>query len=183
MLRRWMYAVLVAGLGISLALVAVKPAAASTTGCTKGAYAGYCGTQVDQENPAMAWDVFRHAARVGQPLIAFPNSDTDQAVDWVALHPGTSSVDAAKMFIYAPGGRISNLCASEPSQHAPLVLRSCNGSAWQVFTAEEVGDTGLYEWVNAATGDVVSADGIRSHLTGIKPPSTPGPGVEWTLAT
>jgi hypothetical protein len=51
-----------------------------------------------------------------------------------------------------------------------------------VFTAKQVGGTKFYEWVNVATGDVVSADGIRSPLTGIKPPSKPGPGVEWTLA-
>jgi hypothetical protein len=30
----------------------------------------------------MSWDVFRQAAKVGQLLIAFPNSDTDKALDW-----------------------------------------------------------------------------------------------------
>ncbi len=123
MLRRCLYAVFVAGLSVGLALLGAKPSAASTPGCTAGAFQGYCGTQVDQENPAMAWDVFRQAAKVGQPLIAYPNSDSDQAVDFVALHPGTSSVGGAKMFIYAPGGRISNLCISEPSQGAALVQR------------------------------------------------------------
>jgi hypothetical protein len=116
------------------------------------------------DRPGVHADVLgrlHQAARVGQPLIAWPNSDTDRALDFVALHPGTSSVGGAKMFIYAPDGRISNLCVSEPSQGAALVLRGCNGSAWQVFTAKQVGDSNAYEWVNAATGDGVSADGIR----------------------
>jgi len=57
----------------------------------------------------------------------------------------------------------------------------CNGSTWQTFVAKSVGDS-VFEWVNQATGDVVSANGIRSPLTGVAPPSTPGPGVEWTRA-
>ena len=81
-----------------------------------------------------------------------------------------------------PDGRISNLCISEPDQGAALALRFCNGSRWQAFTAKQVDGTSFCERVNAATGDVVSADGIRSHLAGISPPTDPGPGVEWTLA-
>ena len=69
-------------------------------------------------------------ARAGQPLVAFPNSDTDEALDFVALHPGTSAVSGTE-----------------------LMLRWCNGSAWQTFTAKQVGDTSSYEWVKAATGD------------------------------
>jgi hypothetical protein len=86
------------------------------------------------------------------------------------------------MFIYAPGGKVTNLCISEPDQGAALVLRGCNGSRWQVFTAKQIDGTSAFEWVNSATGDVVSADGIRSPLTGTKPPSEPRPGVEWTPA-
>jgi hypothetical protein len=158
------------------------PAGASTPGVTTGAFAGYGGTQTDGESPAMSWDVKQQAARVGQPIIAWPNSDSDRALDFVALAPGTGSLHGAKMFIYAPGGRISNLCVAEPFQGAALVLRWCNGSQWQVFVAQQVGSTSSYEWVNQATSDVVSANGIRSPLTGIAPPSTPGPGVEWTFA-
>jgi hypothetical protein len=137
MLRRFIvggFLSVLAAFSITAAVAA--PAGASTPGCTKGAFAGYCGTQTDNETTPMSWDVFRQAAKVGQPLIAFTDSDTDPAVDFVALHPGTSSVGAAKMFIYAPGGKVSNLCVSEPDQGAALVLRVCNGSAWQVFTAK-----------------------------------------------
>jgi hypothetical protein len=77
----------------------------------------------DQETTPMSWDAFRQAARVNQPLIAYPNSDTDLAVDFVAIQPGTSSDGNAKMFSYAPGGRISNLCISEPDAGAALVQR------------------------------------------------------------
>ena len=176
------YLLAAVALAILPALSVAGPARASTPGCTDGAYGSYCGTQTDAETPAMSWDVKQQAAKVGQPLIAYPNSDNDRALDLVALTPGTGDVKAAKMFIYAPDGRISNLCISEPFQGAQLVLRWCNGSKWQIFTAEQVGDTSAYEWVNQATGDVVSANGIRSPLTGISPPSTPGPGVEWTFA-
>jgi hypothetical protein len=50
------------------------------------------------------------------------------------------------MFIDAPPGRISNLCISEPDHGAALVLRGCNGSAWQVFTAKQVDGTSFYGW-------------------------------------
>ncbi len=182
MLRKIITAAVIAGLGVALALAGVKPAAASTPGCTTGAFAGYCGTETDGETPAMSWDVKQQAARAGQPIIAWPDSDSDRALDFVALKPGTGNVQAAKMFIYAPDGLITNLCISEPFQGAALVLKACNGSQWQIFTAQQVSDTSSYEWVNQATGDVVSANGIRSPLTGIAPPSTPGPGVEWTFA-
>jgi hypothetical protein len=52
--------------------------------------------------------------------------------------------------------------------------RWCNGSRWQVFTAKQVDGTKFYEWVNAATGDVMSAAGIGHPVTGVKPPSEPG---------
>ncbi len=183
MLRKIITAAAVAALGVGLALFAVKPAAASTPGCTGGAYAAYCGTQTDAETPAMSWDVYRQAAKVNQPVIAYPDSDSDRALDFVALAASPGSATSAKMFIYAPGGVISNLCIAEPYQGAKLILRDCNGSAWQLFTAVAVNDsTTVFEWKNAATGDVVSADGIRSPLTGEAPPSTPGAGVEWTMA-
>src|SRR5262245_25583971 len=96
---------------LSVTAAAAQPAGASTPGCTHGAYAGYCGTQTDQETTPMSWDVLWQAARVGQPLIAYPDSDTDPAVDFVALHAGTSTVGGAKMFIYAPTAG-SRTCAS-----------------------------------------------------------------------
>jgi hypothetical protein len=39
----------------------------------------------------MSWGRVPPGARVNEPIIAYPNSDTDRAVDFVALQPGTSS--------------------------------------------------------------------------------------------
>jgi|SRR5579872_372721 len=167
--------------GISVAVW--SDAKASTPGCTTGAWAGYCGTQTDAESPAMSWDVYKQRAAVGNKLIAWPDSDTDRAVDFVAVKPGTNSDGNAKFFVYAPDGQVTNLCVSEPSPRAGLVLAQCNGSAFQVFTAVPIAGTDLFEWVNKASGDVVAAVGIRSQLTGEAPPSTPGPGVEWSFTS
>lgn len=183
MLRRFLMAVAVGVLAVAsfaASQVALRTEAlASTPGCTAGAFAGYCGTQTDAESPAMSWDVFQQRAVAGNKIIAYPDSDNDRAVDFVAIQPGTGPDSNAKFFVYSPNGQISNLCISEPSQGAGLVLRPCNGSSFQVFTAKPVGDTGLDEWVNKATGDVVLANGIRSQLTGEAPPSAPSSGVEW----
>jgi hypothetical protein len=76
------------------------------------------------------------------------------------------------------GRLISNPCiGAGPGRGA-----GCDSLAWQVFIAKQVDGTSFYEWVNAATGHVVPTDGIRSHLTGIKPPPRAGLDVESKLA-
>jgi hypothetical protein len=55
-------------------------------------------------------DVSHQTARAGQPLIAFPNSDTDKALDFVALLQGTSTVSGTELMLrwyMAPRGRRS----------------------------------------------------------------------------
>src|SRR5256885_885404 len=107
LLRRFIVGGLLSALAaLSITAAVATPAGASTPACTAGAFAGYCGTQTDQEATPMSWDVYRQGARPDNKLIAFPNSDTDRALDLVAIHPGTVSDAAAKMFLYAPGGRI-----------------------------------------------------------------------------
>lgn len=89
---------LLAVFGITTA-VAI-PAGAATPGCTHGAFAGHCGTQTDQKNHAgEPGRVPPDRARAGQPLVAFLNSDTDKALDFAALQPGTSTVSAAELML------------------------------------------------------------------------------------
>jgi hypothetical protein len=78
-------------------------------------------------------------------------------LDGLAPFPRTSN---AKFFEYAPRGRQSGYCVSEPHSHAALVLRSCDGSANQAWDATSSGST--YEWLNEATGDAMTDPGHNS---------------------
>jgi hypothetical protein len=155
------------------------PAQASTSGCTGGVYSGYCGTQTDAESTPLSWDVFQQHAVSGNKIIGYGDSSSDKALDFFtfAFNGGSS-----KIFEYAPGGVASNLCVSEPSQAAGLVLRPCSGSEWQQFTAVPSEGSSSFTWKNGATGDLVGATGLRGQLTGAKP-VTLTQSFEWTFAS
>lgn len=172
---------------LALPVVATGQADASTPGCTTGVYAGYCGTQTDAEGPAaLSFDVFRQSAKVNTPIIGFPNSNTDPATDFFtfAYQGGTT-----KVFEYAPNGRASGLCISEPSAQAGLVLRGCNGSAFQRFTPKAITDPALpsapptFTWANVESGDIIAAHGRAAQLTGVLAPGAVPPATErWTFS-
>jgi hypothetical protein len=87
---------------------------------------------------------------------------------------------ASKIAEYAPDGIASNLCVTEPSKGAGLVLATCTGNANQQFkaTEEESGAT----WTNQATGDIVTDPaGLRSQLTGVPAPEALTGADEWTF--
>lgn len=168
------------------AIAAAGPAQASTTGCTSGALTGYCGTQVNAETVPLVFDVYQQKASVNNKIIGYANSDTDKATDFFqyAYDGGT-----AKVFMYAPNGVPADLCVSEPYNLAGLVLRPCNGSRFQQFTAKQVGSSTFYTWTNGATGDLVSANGPRGQLTGMAAPVAVAPAVpvipvsaQWSFA-
>jgi hypothetical protein len=142
---------------LTMPVVGTLDANASTGGCTAGVYAGYCSTEVSTDSAPLAFDSFRQGSKVGTPIIGFVNSDTDKATDFFTFQPGTTQDQNTKFFEYAPNGVASNLCISEPAVGAGLVLRVCNGSKWQQFTASPV--TGGFTWTNSATKDVVTTTG------------------------
>ena len=153
-------------------------AEASTPGCTQGVYQGYCGTQTDHEASALSFDVYQQRAVAGNKIIGYPDSAADRATDFFIFAFGGG---LAKIFEYAPGGVASNLCISEPAAQSGLVLRACNGSAWQQFTATEA-PAGV-TWKNGATGDLVAAAGLRGQLAGVPVPGSPTAAVEWSFAS
>lgn len=163
---------LLATLAITTGLLAYFTVAAdaSTPGCTHGTFAGYCGTQADNEASPLVFDVKGQVAAYDQPVIGYPDSTLDPATDFVML---AYDGGVFKMFIYAPQGVISNLCVAEPFKYAPLVLRPCNGKQWQLFEASQIGATTEYTWTNKATDDIVSANGLRGQLTGVAAPVAP----------
>ena len=82
------------------------------------------------------------------------HSTASDFLDGLAPFPKTTN---AKFFEYAPKGKQSGYCVSEPHSHAALVLRSCDGSANQAWDAKSSGST--YEWINEATGDAMTDPG------------------------
>lgn len=155
---------------------------ASTTGCTNGALSGYCATQTDNEATPLSLDVWRQGAFVGNKVIGYTDSANDKATDWFQFgYQGGS----AKIFMYAPNGVPSNLCASQPSALAGIVLRTCNGSSWQQWVASEVGSTPYYTWTNAATGNILTFNGRAVQATGdaITSSSTPSPSQQFKLTS
>jgi hypothetical protein len=177
------------GFGLSLATVVATcqagPASAGTSGCLTGTYATYCGALTDQESPvALSVDAYRQGAVAGNKVIGYYNSDGDKATDFAVFStPGGVFIE------YAPDGVASNLCLSEPYQDAGIVLRVCNGSDWQHFTETSVyaamapatGYTATapasppaspgFVLTDKATGDVITANGLRGQLTGVAAPA------------
>lgn len=165
---------LLTSLAVMLGL-ATTTAAASTAGCTSGAYAVYCGAQVNHDPVPMAFDVSHRRAAAGQAVIAWPDSTSDPATDFFTYKYGGS---AAEVFDYAPGGRISNLCVSQPAAYAGLVLRWCNGSKWQQWIPEA--SSSGYTLTNAATLQIITSFGQGAQLAGVPVPAAVTAAEQWS---
>lgn len=175
-------AIAAAAIAGGLLAASAGAAEASTPACTEGALTGYCGTQaLAGDLSPLVFDVYRQGAFVNNKVIGYTNSDTDKATDFFQY---AYDGGASKVFMYAPNGVPSNLCISEPSNLAGLVLRPCNGSKFQQFTATQVGSSTGYTWANAETGDVVEANGMRGQLTGAAlPTGTPPAAEQWAFTS
>lgn len=175
-------AIAAAGLGI---LGTAGIASASTADCTAGAFAGYCGTQTDHEAIPLSMDVRGQAATYNNQVIAWPNSTADPATDFVNLaYKGDNALGVE--FMYAPSGKVSGLCVSDPFNAAlgaaadSLVLRACNGSRFQRWVATSAA-TG-FTWKNVASGLILQSNGKGAQLTDVAAPVTLLPTQEWTFA-
>jgi hypothetical protein len=159
-----------------LAFIPAVNANASTTGCTSGAFAGYCGTQQNLSALPIAFDVKGQHKVANTPIIGWKENAGDPATDFFTYaYDGGST----KVFLYAPDGVPTDLCISQPAANAGLILRNCNGSAWQQFTATAAGSG--YTWTNLATGQIVTSTVQGGQLSGENTTATPSLAQEWTF--
>lgn len=160
------------------ALVLVTQGAqASTAGCTTGAYTSYCGTQANDAATMLVLDSNKQGTNTNNPIIGWPNSTADPGTDWVQLNYGGDAANGV-MWIYAPNGVISNMCASDPG-NGLVVLRGCNGSNWQRWIATSSETAGFVTWTNRATHNILSSAAQGAQLTTVAPPSHPGGSQVW----
>jgi hypothetical protein len=135
-------------------------AAATMAGATTSQCASnpYCYTQeVHNTKLVMSTNWGHSNARVIVERQSSHSSDSDFLAG-LAPFPQHSN---AKLFEYAPRGRLSGLCVTEPRHHSSLVLQYCNGSANQAWDATSA--NGSYEWINEATHDAMTDPGHSSH--------------------
>jgi hypothetical protein len=141
-------------------------AAATTAGATTSACKSnpYCYTQeVHNTNLVMSVGSNRGHYSNDKVVVQKQNdkSTASDFLDGLAPFPKTTN---AKFFEYAPKGKQSGYCVSEPWSHSGLVLRSCNGSANQAWDA--VSTSNSYEWINEATGDAMTDPGSHGSSYG-----------------
>jgi hypothetical protein len=164
-------------------LLAAQGAQASTPGCTGGAYTGYCGTQVNNASlgvPALVMDSAGQGTGTNNKVIGWTDSTTDPGTDWFQLpYAGTPSLGV--MFIYAPNGIVSGMCASDPGD-GHVLLRGCNGSNWQRWIATATDYTGFYTWTNRATHKILQSGGKGAQLTTTTPPAKFPGNQQWAFS-
>jgi hypothetical protein len=161
----------------ALALTA-QAAQASTPACTSGAYAGYCGTQANNASTDLVLDSAGQGTATNNKVIGWPNSTSDPGTDWVNLAFGGNPANGV-MWIFAPNGIISNMCAADPGNNL-VVLRACNGSNWQRWIATPVsGQAGFFTWTNRATHKILQSGARGAQLITVTPPTTPSGNQQW----
>jgi hypothetical protein len=152
-------------------------ASAATTGCQdSGAFAGYCGTQLNGNHLSM--NVKQNVAQNGRPIVGYAYSAAqNEDFTWVAI--GAGDYAGQKEAIYSPNGVLTNLCLANPLQSgaAPVQLRFCNRLKWQAWSFNG------NNWVSAADGNVISESTTAgSNLLTMVPP-VDNAAADWTFAT
>ena len=161
----------------ALVLVA-QGAQASTPACTTGAYVSYCGTQADNGSPGLVLDSAGAGTAINNKVIGWVNSTADPGTDWFQLAFGGSAANGI-MFVFAPSGLISNMCAADPGNNL-VVLRPCNGSNFQRWIATPVtGVAGFQTWTNRATHKILKSGALGAQLVTVTPPTTPAGNEQW----
>jgi hypothetical protein len=123
------------------------------------------------------WDVYRQHDSVNTPIVGWPATQADPATHFLRTQLGSGNYT----YQYAPDGTGTGLCVSNPGDGF-LVLRGCNGSVWQQFSAVTVG--GRPYLVSAVNGQVVNPAGKGAQLrTGPAPVSWGGSDYQWVPFT
>jgi hypothetical protein len=171
-------AAITAPVTIAVLAFAAQGAQASTSACTRGAYSGYCGTQANNASTDLVLDSAGQKTTTNNKVIGWPNSTSDPGTDWVQLAFGGSAANGV-MWIFAPNGVISNMCAADPGDNH-IVLRACNGSNFQRWVATPVsGQAGFQTWTNLATHKILQSGARGGQLITVTRPTTPTPSEQW----
>jgi hypothetical protein len=166
---------------VAALVLTAQGAQASTSGCTNGAFFGYCATQADNGSPVLVLDSSGQKATTDNPVIGWSNSTTDPATDWFQLaYAGDNALGV--MFVFAPNGVISNMCASDPG-NSLVVLRVCNGSNWQRWIATPVGSTGFSTWTNRATHKILQSGAKGAQLVTVTQSSMISGNQQWKFSS
>jgi len=180
-------------------------ASAATPSCGHGCINLFLREFGTHRSPNFVLDVWRQAAKVGQPIILFRTSNSDKAEDFTVSSQGTVadffaaglvsaalnlhySSDEAFEFEYSPLGADSGLCvgvASTPANGTPVTLQPCGVSAktvWVVDSADTIRG-GYVPLINGA--DTNFSHPFVLHYPGNAfPTDTPRPQLNtWNLQT
>lgn len=177
-----------AAAGLVLGSLAMAGSAGASTTCASlstGSNAGYCGQEVDVAGNA--FNVQYGGAWNNNKIIAYPNSTTDTAVDFIAKVPAGGNSDQ-RYFQFAPGGVVkttpsapNGFCISDTmggvkgGMYDGLYLRPCAlkaSNGWQTFTGANTYNTLATQWTNVASGKVVQDNGTRAEMTDWAPKNT-----------
>jgi hypothetical protein len=144
--------------------VGVVSAGASTTKCDNatGKLAGSCGDLVNRNGYGLSVILGADGKADLNDRVGSSNDVTgSDTTDFYASQ--TNGNDNERVLEYAPKAKRSGLCVTQPSARSGLRLRSCGtADASQEFygigdTQDDTGNSnGGLQWVNAATGDVIS---------------------------
>jgi hypothetical protein len=113
-------------------------------------------------------------------VIGWSDSASDPGTDWFQLnYAGDNSLGV--MFVYAPKGVISGMCASDPGDNH-VVLRGCNGSNWQRWIPAQVGSSGYFTWTNRATHKILQSGAKGSQLVTVTQGTTTSGNQRWKFS-
>jgi hypothetical protein len=176
-----MFAAIVVPVTMATFALVAQGAQASTSACTTGAYVSYCGTQADNGSPGLVLSSAGQGTGTNNKVIGWVNSTADPGTDWFQLAYGGSAANGI-MFVFAPSGLISNMCAADPG-NGLVVLRACNGSNFQRWIATPVsGVAGFQTWTNRATHKILKAGALGAQLVTVTPPTTPAGNEQWRFS-
>jgi hypothetical protein len=134
----------------------VTAASATTHKC---AVNPYCYTQEVTGTPLeMAGSVpWNNSPVTVTKIDTLKNAGTDFLDGQAAFPIPSHSSYNPKFFEYAPYGKPTGRCVTEPKKGAQLVLQRCDNSLNQTWDAHQIGSANSYSWVNEATGDYMTA--------------------------
>jgi hypothetical protein len=180
-ITRWLAAIVTGG-ALALVPMLASSAGASTTGCAAGggAFAGYCGTQVN--NNSVAMNVKGNGAKWGTPIVGYTSHVATPGSDFTWIEQGNGS--GLKEAIYTPNGTFPTqsgqlLCLSQPSTTVGTgyALRFCNLSGYQGFSYSGG------QWVNEASGQAISQSTTASNALVSVTAGSPTAESTWTFTT